>query len=292
MDMFTRRAYRDQPVDVRADIQSNSTRNHRYVILASDFSRLYRQHNLQSYGIDVNITPENNVNNWLDPSSRHYKPEVAEAVFKYRPRLKQEDRFRICIATNEMGEAAWKYCHKRQLVLDGTFGLCSSRLLLWIALGVDSANNGIPVALFLFSAPTGNRATHAGYDTQILTELLGYWCDWLNMRRPASSDPFCPCAAMTDTDTKERSALITIWPTIILLLCKFHLRQCWTNKQTALLSNLKDTSFWKTHFESQLSVLQKRYVYSTSSISIPQLITSWNTTTALSKPPSTKTLSR
>jgi len=72
-----------------------------------------------------------------------------------------------------MDDAAWKYGHHEQIILDGTFGICSSRMLLFIAMDVDEDGKGIPLAFFLFSAPTGNCATHAGYNTAILHKLLG-----------------------------------------------------------------------------------------------------------------------
>jgi hypothetical protein len=74
-----------------------------------------------------------------------------------------------------MKQAAWKYSHRGQLILDGTFGICDMRVLLFIALGVDEARKGVPLAFFLFSVPTGNKATHAGYDTSILVEVLKAW---------------------------------------------------------------------------------------------------------------------
>lgn len=231
--------------------------NHRYEILPTDFSRLYRQHNKESYGIDINIRPEQNVDNWLDPSSAHFKPDVYRAVFRYAARATEDERLKLCIATEEMQEASWKYCHKSQLVLDGTFGVCSSRLLLWIALAVDERHHGIPIAMFLFSAPTGNRATHAGYNTAIIRELLASWKTWLTEHKPFTvTEPFSPYMAITDTDTKERAALVAVWPDIILTLCGFHVRQCWTNKRTSLLR--KDESAWAVHVEKRLHTLERR----------------------------------
>ena len=49
-----------------------------------------------------------------------------------------------------MDNAAWKYAHHSQLVLDGTFGVCTSRLLLFIALAQDKNGKGVPLAFFLF----------------------------------------------------------------------------------------------------------------------------------------------
>ncbi|KAH9922232.1 uncharacterized protein B0H18DRAFT_1121050 [Fomitopsis serialis] len=210
MEMLHAAAYRDQ----LSRTLTTTLLNHRYELLPGDFSRLYRMHYRQTYNIDVSVTPEQNIHNWLQPHSPHYRKELAECIFYYAARIEREDRFKVCLATHEMRDASWKYCHQKQLIIDGTFGVCTSRLLLWIAMGVDDANRGIPVALFLFSAPTGNHATHAGYDTQILTELLGQWAGWLG----SPDRPFEPFVAITDTDTKERGALVAVWPSIILLL--------------------------------------------------------------------------
>ena len=53
---------------------------------------------------------------------------------------------------------------------------------------------------------------------------------------------FYPLVAITDTDTKERGALQDVWPCIWLLLCHFHLRQCWINHRKRSLS-AKDADF-------------------------------------------------
>ena len=87
----------------------------------------------------------------------------------------QNEQLKVCISTLEMGEAAWKYAHRKQIIIDGTFGVCSSCMLLFIAMGVDEDWKGVPLALFLFSAPMGNRVTHAGYNQEILQELLEKW---------------------------------------------------------------------------------------------------------------------
>ncbi|KIP05535.1 hypothetical protein PHLGIDRAFT_119764 [Phlebiopsis gigantea 11061_1 CR5-6] len=231
----------------------NRPSNWRYSIFPDDFHSLYRQHNKQAYRIDLTIAQEYNVDNWLDPKSTYFKPELQQAVFKYMPRAEEGERVKVCIANEEMRQAAWKYCHTRQLVLDGTFGVASSRLLLWIALAINERGEGVPVALFLFSAPTGNKATHAGYNTNILAELLKYWRDWLDETAPPKTT-FSPCAAITDTDVKERGALIRVWDSIILLLCRFHVRQCWTNKRNSVLG--KESTPERDHVEKRLQNLE------------------------------------
>jgi MULE transposase domain len=171
----------------------------------------------------------------MNQNSPIFKSEVASSIFHYSARAKHSDCFKLFISTLEMEEAAWTYVHRSQLILDGTFRVSSSRLLLWIVMGVDSQGKGLPVAMFLFSAPAGTLATHAGYDIGILTHILTTWKDWLSSWPSARNHIFEPTIAITDTDAKERGALISTWPSIILLLCKFHLWQCWTNKRNTTL---------------------------------------------------------
>jgi len=207
--MFQNCAYREQlAFDPR-------TANHRYELLPSDFSSLYRKHNWQN-GINIEFAPEYNLDNWLNPKHPDYKPALHQAVFYYCSWSARDERLKVCISTKEMDTSAWKYGHRSQIILDGTFGVGSTYLLLFITMGVDEKGRGVPLAMLLFSAPTGNRATHAGYNTDILAELIEEWKSHLGQQ---NNNPFCPFAAITDTDTKERLALVQLWPLIILLLC-------------------------------------------------------------------------
>lgn len=233
------------------------TANVRYNFLPSDTCRLYRKQ-ANYNGIDLLQRPECNIDNWLNPSSAMYNPMFARAVFGYHARQTQDERFKICLHTREMCEAAWRYAHSQQLLLDGTFGICDRRLLLFIAMAVDEHHKGLPIAFFIFSAPTGSKATHAGYDTSILTELLHTWKTSLGKR---GNEEFYPKVAITDTDLKERGALLATWPSISLLLCKFHLRQCWTNKRNALLPCRQTFNFDKQQIQTRLRALEEAYVY-------------------------------
>ncbi|EIM80782.1 uncharacterized protein STEHIDRAFT_115633 [Stereum hirsutum FP-91666 SS1] len=234
-ELFEQQAYRDQKTTdpLRA--------NYRYELLKSDYCRLHRRHH-QTKGIDVENLPQYNIDEWLQPGHPNFKHAIYEAVFHYARRTEKSERF--------------------QMILDGTFGVSTSRLLLFIAMGIDEERKGVPIALFLFSAPTGNRATHAGYDTKILTELLTHWKQWMTKRKSAAGRTFGPGTVITDTDTKERGALSIVWPNIILLLCKFHLRQCWTNKRTTLLGK-REESFWKTNVNSRLRDLENALIQTT-----------------------------
>ena len=265
--MFQKRAYREQlSFDPTAA-------NHRYELLPSDFSSLYRKHNRQN-GINIEFAPEYNLDNWLNSKHPDYKPALHKAVFYYCSRSTRDERLKVCISTKEMDMSAWKYGHKNQIILDGTFGVCSTRLLLFIIMGVDEKRRGVPLAMLLFSAPTGNRATHAGYNTDILAELIGEWKSHLGQQ---NNDPFCPFAAITDTDTKERLALVRLWPLIILLLCQFHVRQCWTNKRKNLFQSAKNEDpgkgFWREHILNRFHSLEKTLLLTNKHVDAINLIT-------------------
>ena len=102
-----------------------------------------------------------------------FRVRVARCIFK-EPQLLQKERFELRISAPEMRSAAIRFARQKHLVLDGTFGLSSAHLLMWIAMGMDDDNQDVPVA-FLSSAPSGARATHARYNTPILTKLLRTW---------------------------------------------------------------------------------------------------------------------
>jgi hypothetical protein len=230
-------------------------RNFRYDILDYDTSRLYRTLS-KHRGIDTSRRPEINIHEWLDPSSPHHQPSLCEAIFSYAARTNQNDRFKMCIASKEMDNASWKYGHKNQIILDGTFGVCDSRLLLFIVMGVDERRKGIPLAFLLFSAPAGNQQTSAGYNTQILTELLRDW----KRHMEQNGSTFTPYTAITDTDTKERGALLNVWPQLILLLCKFHLWQCWKNRRHEIFGSCDAPGLALNDVKTELLTLENEYV--------------------------------
>ncbi|KAJ7110244.1 hypothetical protein C8R43DRAFT_962415 [Mycena crocata] len=252
IEMMQNKSYRDM------DTFNPAHANFRYQYLPSDSRQLYRLYT-RSEGIDVSFKPQYNIDNWMNPTSPYFCPQIHDAIFHYSARCEQGDRLKICISTPAMDEAAWKYGHQSQIILDGTFGVCSSRMLLFIAMGIDEDGHGVPLAFFLFSAPTGTRATHAGYNREILRELLTSWRDHLSRGRPY---------------TKERGALLDVWPNIWLLLCKFHLRQCWTNKRKSLklVPSLEDPDFWKDYVNGQLLSLEARLIETTDINAAHELI--------------------
>ena len=173
-----------------------------------------------------------NIDEWLNPDSLQYNHTLAEAVFYYSARSTREERLKVCIATPEMHKAAWKYAHHSQIILDGTFGVCNRKMLLFIVMAIDDDGKGVPLAFLLFSAPTKNKQTSAGYDTQILTELLREWKSALGTR---NGEAFTVHVAITDTDLMERNTLAAVFDDVWLLICKFHFCQSLRNHRNRML---------------------------------------------------------
>ena len=61
------------------------------------------------------------------------------------------------------------------------------------------------------------------------------------------------------TDTKEHGALLAVWPEICLLLCRFHLHQCWTNHRKTVLK-LKGNEYWRDWVLNALRSFEVLYV--------------------------------
>lgn len=201
---------------------------YRWVLHDSDTRAMYRQFNREQ-GIDTRIAAHINVHQWLDKSSPKFNKTLADAVFHYSARASKNECFEICISTEEMKKAAWDYGHESQIILDGTFGICDRKLLLFIIMGIDDKNVGVPLAFLLFSAPSENQQTSSGYNSEILRKLLERWVHSLGTKGGVT---FLPAVCITDTDHKERNALSLVLPYIVLLICRFHIRQSWRNSRT------------------------------------------------------------
>ncbi|KAJ6448730.1 hypothetical protein C8R47DRAFT_1181520 [Mycena vitilis] len=251
-ELFQACKYRDMPADLASS-------PYRWIIDTRDSRSLMRQFNRLN-GVKVTEKPQVNIDEWLDPSSPQYNTTLAEAIFHYSARTDKGERFEACVATPEMRQTAWKYGHEGQIIVDGTFGVCGSRILLFIIMVVDENKKGVPVGFLLFSAPTGNKLSSSGYDTTILAKLFGRWINTLTRCGDAHGFPgvtFAPHTAITDTDMKERGALLIVIPTIWLLICRFHLRQSWKNNRNKLLKG-KDPE--KVDLKNRLKRLEDQLV--------------------------------
>jgi len=243
-------AYRDQPADL-----SKST--YRWHLRDGDSRSLYRQFN-RLQGIKITEQAHLNIDEWLDPDSAQFNQTLRDAVFHYSPRATHGERFEVCIATPEMREAAWKYAHQSQIILDGTFGICDKKILLFIIMGLDENKKGVPLAFLLFSAPSGNRHTAAGYNTEIIARLIDQWKKSLGTQ---NGKEFEAWVAITDTDLMERGALLIVFPRIWLLICKFHIQQSWRNHRN---KELKGDSLLHIDVKNRLHRVEERLIHTVS----------------------------
>ncbi|TFK60149.1 hypothetical protein BDN72DRAFT_779776, partial [Pluteus cervinus] len=201
-------------------------KNFRFWLTPDDASSLYRTI-AKERGIPQRTVPEANLDSWF----RKQKPAppsplMTTSCLHYQPQ-QDENRFELIISTPEQQNAAWKYGHKKQILMDLTFGFSSARTLLAILMAIDENGKGIPIAFMIFTARKEAQATHASYDTQILDRLLQKFR--LGMGQNDEGEEFQIAVATTDNDARERAALTSNWPNVQLLLCIFHIWQSWRN---------------------------------------------------------------
>ncbi|RKO84214.1 hypothetical protein BDK51DRAFT_37586 [Blyttiomyces helicus] len=105
------------------------------------------------------------------------------------PKACESDCFELGIASSAMLAAAWQYGHSKVILMDGTFSVCLQKILFFVMLAIDESNHGVPMALFLFSAPLGNPQASSVYDAKILKRFLSKWRAVLGEKDGASFMP-------------------------------------------------------------------------------------------------------
>ncbi|KAL1742334.1 hypothetical protein HDZ31DRAFT_16905, partial [Schizophyllum fasciatum] len=160
---------------IRIKIQERALRNfgndvgttqHRYHLTANEFTSLRRTVN-QERGVPQRCSVTENLDAWFGGTNPHPPSSaLSEALVYYKPRYEHEkrSRFEIILSTPQQRDAAIKLAHKRQLFMDLTFGICSSRFLVLILLARTSGGKGLPIATMLFTALPDAKAVHASYD--------------------------------------------------------------------------------------------------------------------------------
>jgi len=195
--------------------------HHRYTLTRYESTSLYRTLARES-GMPQQSGAVGNLEKWFRADNpQPPNPLLTQSCMYYRPLGDGEnDRFILILSTPQQRQLAWKHGHKQQILMDGTFGVCSAKLLVFILMVIDERGIGIPVALILFTALKHAKATHASYDGAILEELLQKWKDGMGVNE--ENEAFEICVGNTDNDTRERNALQGTWLSIHLILCLFH----------------------------------------------------------------------
>ncbi|KAJ6631091.1 hypothetical protein B0H10DRAFT_1938641 [Mycena sp. CBHHK59/15] len=189
-ELFAARHYKGFPADLNAS-------PYRWLIETHDSRSLYCQYNCLN-SVKVTEKPQIKIDEWLDPASPQYNTTISEAIFHDSAWASEGEHFEACVATEEMRETG-KYGHKSQIILDRTFGVCDSRLLLFILMVVNENKMGI------------HFSSSSGYNTSIIAKLIQAWknsltkCGHLYGFEGVVFNPF---TAITDMDLKERGALL------------------------------------------------------------------------------------
>ena len=209
--------------------------NYRYVLMEYESTSLYRTLR-QEDGIMRNSTAVDNLYQWF--GGENPKPPVPElgdsCLFYQNLGLGNDDRLILILSTPRQREMAWAYGHQKQMLLDGTFGVCSTCVLVFFLMAIDDRNVGIPVATIIFTPKKDAKAGHASYDGALLSCVLQHWKD--GMGTNSAGEHFEIKIANTDNDPWERHGLQAVWSDIFLVLCMFHTWQSWRNGMTRYLA--------------------------------------------------------
>ncbi|KAL0056862.1 hypothetical protein AAF712_016522 [Marasmius tenuissimus] len=195
------------------------SKSHRFFLESHDTSTLYRTAQ-RFFGVRQRTSPEKTLDSWFrSHNPTPPSPLVQESCLHYQPQLADDrtSRFELVIATPDMKKAAWDHAHNQHLLMDLTFGFCSSSLLLTLLMAFNSSRHGVPVGALLFFVHKDAKATHADYDTQELTKLVGAWKDGLGTN--SNGEKINIKVATTDQDPRKHNTLSAHWPEIFLLLC-------------------------------------------------------------------------
>ena len=208
---------------------------HRFVLAEYEPTSLYRTLRREG-GIPERSCAVDNLDCWfrdLDPNPP--SPYLTASLLFYRPLGEGNlDRLELILATERQRQMAWKFGHRKMMLMDGTFGVCSTCVLVFFLMVVDDRNVGVPVATIIFMPKKDAKAGHASYDGPLLCDLLQQWVN--RMGTNDAGETFDLRVGMTDNDTRERFALTQIWPNSLLLLCVFHIWQAWRNGMNHYLS--------------------------------------------------------
>ena len=133
--------------------------NYRYVLMEYESTSLYRTLR-QEDGIMRNSTAIDNLYQWF--GGENPKPPVPElgdsCLFYQNLGLGNDDRLILILSTPWQREMAWAYGHQKQMLLDSTFGVCSTCVLVFFLMAIDDRNVSIPVATILFTPKKDAKA--------------------------------------------------------------------------------------------------------------------------------------
>ncbi|GAA5910214.1 hypothetical protein JCM5296_007222 [Sporobolomyces johnsonii] len=174
-----------------------STSNFLFTIETQHHRTLTRRY-WASLGIDIRRLAEFNIHDWAVCDEEWF----CTATFSYSARKTQSALLTLGIMTEEMKDNPIKFGHRWQLIMDGTFGVCSKMMSLFILMVLDEQGKGMR-----FSALPKHTFTAGSYGTEVLTRML---MGWKNAVSESMNKPFAPRLVTTDTDVKECNVALAV----------------------------------------------------------------------------------
>ncbi|KAF9499182.1 hypothetical protein BDN71DRAFT_1384280, partial [Pleurotus eryngii] len=130
-------------------------------------------------GISEGSSALQNIDSWFNMTDPQLpSPILTSSCLYYKPILDPEDLnnwLMLILSTPKQQEMAWKYVHHHQVLMDGTFSVCSSAILIFFLMAIDKYNIGILTATIIFTLKQDAKAAHASYDNAILKDVLACW---------------------------------------------------------------------------------------------------------------------
>ncbi|RKO85181.1 hypothetical protein BDK51DRAFT_30296, partial [Blyttiomyces helicus] len=121
-----------------------------HVINPHDFAAEQARYYHANLFLRPRLSPELNIQGWLGRELQRdncTNNDIRDAILHYSPMTDDPDsRFQLIMATWEMREAAWRtsstnaasgYGHGNSILMDGTFGIPSKKILLFVIMVLD-----------------------------------------------------------------------------------------------------------------------------------------------------------
>ncbi|PCH35933.1 hypothetical protein WOLCODRAFT_20228 [Wolfiporia cocos MD-104 SS10] len=148
--------------------------SYQYILNEHEATSLYHTLN-QQLGIPQCSAAHTNLDLWFCADNpKPPSPLLLEACLCYQLYIQNvSDRFIIIISTPQQWQLAWKHSHHQLMFLDGTFGFCSARMLLFTPMALNDLKRGVPLGHIIFSAceSTKSSSVHANYNRPARDEI-------------------------------------------------------------------------------------------------------------------------
>lgn len=225
---------------IRVYGDANRDCNNRVRFGLQDALLLHRTYS-NSHGIVQLTFPEENLDKWFRAwAAAPPHPSFPQACLYYHPRTFDttvkalEGRFALILSTPSQRDVAWRYGHRKQVLMNGRIGQLSSRTFVFTLTVISNRSFHIPIAYILFGGNPGEReALHMESVTDVLSELLQRFKTAMGLND--LGEEFQVRVALTES-LSQWDALSAAWPGVRNLLCILSVSRAWCNELNRCIS--------------------------------------------------------